>query len=213
MSRMATFYFDVISHYTYLAFKQLPALEKYAQIEYRPVLFAGFLNHYGHKGPAEIESKRRFTFKHTAWMAERMGIPYKQPPAHPFNPLRALRLLTALGPSREQTAACFHAIWVEGHLPDDAEGWEAIQKAVGCTDGDSLINDPVVKAELVAAGEQAISDGAFGVPTIVIDDNIFWGLDALPMAQDYLEDPTLFDRPELRVVDDMPFSARRPQGQ
>ena len=40
-----TFYFDVVSPYAYLAFERLPqALEGLSHtVDYRPVLFAGFL--------------------------------------------------------------------------------------------------------------------------------------------------------------------------
>jgi 2-hydroxychromene-2-carboxylate isomerase len=43
------------------------------QIEYRPVLFAGLLGHWGQKGPAEIASKRRYTYRWCNWWAKRLG--------------------------------------------------------------------------------------------------------------------------------------------
>ena len=49
------FWFDVISPFAYLAFERLPQVLEgcnYA-VEYRPVLFAGLLRHWGQKGPAE----------------------------------------------------------------------------------------------------------------------------------------------------------------
>lgn len=68
-----TFWFDVNSPYGYLAFERLPwALDGLpVTTSYRPVLFAGLLNHWGQKGPAEIEPKRAWTFRHVACLAGR----------------------------------------------------------------------------------------------------------------------------------------------
>ena len=75
------FFFDFVSPFAYLAFERLPqALEgqSYA-VDYRPVLFAGLLQHWGQKGPAEIESKRAWTFRHVHWLAAQQGTPMQTP--------------------------------------------------------------------------------------------------------------------------------------
>ena len=71
-----TFWFDPISPFAYLAFERLPeALEgcSYA-VEYRPLLFAGLLGHWGQKGPAEIGPKRVYTFKHAVRLAAEQAV-------------------------------------------------------------------------------------------------------------------------------------------
>ena len=88
------FWFDPISPFAYLAFEHLPqALAgcTYA-VEYRPLLFAGLLKHWGQKGPAEIPPKRAWTYRHIAWLAHQHGIALQMPAVHPFNPLPLLRL-------------------------------------------------------------------------------------------------------------------------
>ena len=55
----ATWYFDFISPFAYLHFKQFKQLPAGLTIEYVPVLFAGLLKANGTKGPAEIADKRR----------------------------------------------------------------------------------------------------------------------------------------------------------
>ena len=95
-TRTADWYFDFISPFAYLqwqAVRRLPGIVPVC----RPVLLAGLLSHHGHKGPAEIPSKRLFTYRHAQWRADRAGIPMTFPPAHPFNPLAALRLCIAAG--------------------------------------------------------------------------------------------------------------------
>jgi hypothetical protein len=53
----------------------------------------------------------------------------------------------------------------------------------------SPVQDPGserVKAQLMAHSKEAIALGIFGVPALVVDGKVFWGLDSLPMLRDYL---------------------------
>ena len=99
----ADWYFDFVSPFAYLQSEQLPTLAPRLAVRYRPVLFAGLLEAAGQKGPAEIATKRAFTYRFVVWQAKRLGIPLKFPPAHPFNPLPFLRLALACDGA---TAAC-----------------------------------------------------------------------------------------------------------
>lgn len=94
--RMAEWYFDFISPYSYFALHRLDELRDHLEVRLCPVLFAAFLNHHGHKGPAEIPSKRIWTYRHCTWYANRNNIPFKAPAFHPFNPLPWLRMALAL---------------------------------------------------------------------------------------------------------------------
>lgn len=175
----ADWYFDVISPFAYLQFMQLGKVTDRVDLTLKPVLFAGLLNANGQKGPAEIPSKRLFTYQMVTWIAKKRGVPFQMPDAHPFNPIRALRLCIALGNDVKAVGAIYHAIWGEGHLPDNDTGWAAIQNAAGVSDGDALISDPAVKQQLIKNGEDALAANVFGVPSFVAEDNVFWGDDAL----------------------------------
>ena len=96
-----TFWFDVVSPYAWLAFDRLPqALEGSSYVvEYRPLLFAGLLKHWGQKGPAEIGPKRAWTYRQVAWLAHEQGCRLELPRPHPFNPLALQRL--AVAPARD----------------------------------------------------------------------------------------------------------------
>ena len=52
--RKLVWYFDFVSPYSYIAFKRLHELPRDVAVELKPVLFAGLLNHFGQKGPAEV---------------------------------------------------------------------------------------------------------------------------------------------------------------
>ena len=77
--RSAIWYFDFVSPFAYICLHRLKELPQHLKLEYRPVLFAGLLGHWGQKGPAEIASKRRYTYRWCNWWAERLGIPFRFP--------------------------------------------------------------------------------------------------------------------------------------
>jgi 2-hydroxychromene-2-carboxylate isomerase len=207
--KSAEWYFDFISPFSYLQFEAFGELPRALEITFRPVVFAGILDHLQHKGPAEIPGKRRFTYRHVQWLAKHHGIPLKFPPAHPFNPIRALRLAVALGDRREVIEKIFRFIWRDGRSTDAPTDWEALTAALGAGNADQMIADPRVKDELRANGERAIEHGVFGVPTFVVDGEVFWGFDATGMVIDYLEDPQWFKSGEIARIGDLPAAAQR----
>jgi 2-hydroxychromene-2-carboxylate isomerase len=176
------FWFDPISPFAYLAFEHLPqALVgcTYA-VEYRPLLFAGLLKHWGQKGPAEIEPKRAWTFRHIAWLAHQHGMALQMPAAHPFNPLPLLRLCVAAGPNRRVVEAVMRHVWRGGGDAGDAVRLDALTRELA-PPRDASSDD--VKAELRANTDDAIARGVFGVPTFECDGRLFWGLEALPILR------------------------------
>lgn len=176
-----TFWFDVVSPYAWLAFERLPdALEGLSvEVEYRPLLFAGLLKHWGHKGPAEIAPKREWMHRQVRWIAERDGVPLVFPTPHPFNPLALLRLAIAAGPNRRVVEAVFRHAWADGGDPNEPERLAALTRRL------APAQDPAsdaVKQALRAHTDEALRRGLFGVPTLEVDGEPFWGYDALPMA-------------------------------
>ena len=202
-------YFDYVSGYAYLQHECLHRLPDNVEITYRPVLFAGLLGHFGHLGPAEIPEKRRFTYRHWVWQAGRMGIPLKMPPAHPFNPLGALRLTYVLGCTAEAVAAIFRFIFREGRSVEDPDEFARLAAELGVRDAAARIGDPAIKSALRAETEAATARGVFGVPTVAVGEQLFWGLDATDMVLEYLEDPELFARGELKRVSELPIGTAR----
>ncbi|MGI8895851.1 MAG: hypothetical protein ACR2HE_09430, partial [Casimicrobiaceae bacterium] len=51
--------------------------------------------------------------------------------------------------------------------------------------------------------------GVFGVPTLVIGDEIFWGFDATQMAADFLAAGCQWSDPEFARVASLPVGAKR----
>ena len=142
------FYFDVISPFAYFAFKRLGELPDSIDVQLKPVLFAGLLNHWESKGPAEIAPKRIFTYQYSHWYATTHGIAFKCPPAHPFNPLPGLRLIIAAGCSPDAADQVFSYIWAQGNSFEDTAAWSDLTARVGISDPVAALSTPSVKETL-----------------------------------------------------------------
>ena len=205
----ADWYFDFVSPFSYLQCEQLPALETRLRIHYRPVLFAGLLKAHGHKGPAEIPAKRRFTYRFLVWQARKLGVPFKFPAVHPFNPLPLLRLAIAADCDPDAVRRIFRFVWRDGRLGDLPIEWAELMSELHLPDAQQRIESPEVKAALHRNTDEAIAKGVFGVPTLAIGDELFWGVDATAMAADYVAADCSFGDPEMARVAGLPIGVER----
>jgi 2-hydroxychromene-2-carboxylate isomerase len=202
-------YFDFVSPFAYLQWRLIRRDHPELQLVPRPVLLAGILQHAGQLGPAEIPSKRKSTYRHVQWLAHEYGVPMRFPPAHPFNPLPALRLSLAAMDRVVAVDAIFAHLWEQGLAGDTAETLAPVGARIGIADVATAISADAVKLELAQNGEKAIALGVFGVPTLVVGDQLFWGNDATGLALAYLRDRTLFEDPEMQRLDALPIAAQR----
>lgn len=205
--REATWYFDFISPYSYLALQRLRTFPADTTVHYRPVLFAGLLNHFGNKGPAEIPEKRRWTYRWCNWYARQLGVPFRFPAAHPFNSLHHLRLAIAAGSAPAAVDKIFTALWTTGADPSDPNRFAALCRDLGISE--ARLAAAEVKETLRRNTEGAAKKGIFGVPTLEIDGELFWGADAIDFALAYLQDPAILRSEEMRRVDALPVGAAR----
>lgn len=202
-------YFDFISPFAWLQWPRVRTLAGEREVFLRPILFAGVLDHHGQKGPAEIAGKREFTYRHVLWRARETGRSMRFPPAHPFNPLAALRLCIAAGSSVTATDAIFDWIWGQGRAGDSAQALASVAERLAIADVEAAIADPAVKTALRENTDDAIAAGVFGVPTLSLGGRLFWGDDAHDFALACLHDPALWDEPEMRRVASLPVGVSR----
>jgi 2-hydroxychromene-2-carboxylate isomerase len=209
MPKAIDWYFDFISPFAYLQQTRFSQFPEQIIINPKPVLFAGLLNHWGHKGPAEIPAKRIFTYKHAVWLGKKLDIPLHMPPTHPFNPLRALRLAIAMENDLTSIRDIFNYIWRDGLSIEDDTDWLEFAAKIGINNPDELTAQPAIKQQLRQNTEEAIQAGVFGVPSIMADGHLFWGFDATDMYLDYQQNPKLFDESEMKLINQIPESASR----
>jgi len=192
-ARRIDFYFDYISHNAYLAWHLLPGIaEKYGyHVEPIPVLFAGFLKAYGQLGPAEVAPKLAWMNRNNLRKAASLGIPFSAPKLHPFNPLFLLRLSAQPMTHTERcavTGCLLRGVWVDQLDPNDAEAVGSYLTSAGIS-ADALVagaTSDEAKSQLKNNSDQALKSGAFGVPTMIVGDDVFWGFDDLPPLEEVL---------------------------
>jgi 2-hydroxychromene-2-carboxylate isomerase len=217
MAATISFYFDFISPYAYIGWKQIHAIARAHDREVVPVpiLFAAILNANDTKGPAEIPSKRLYVFKDAFRRAAAQAIPLGPPPAHPFNPLLALRIASLpleAAAQRLVIDTLFAAVW-GGNGPGvtEPEVVATLLTRAGL-DGASLVERAAgsdAKEAVRVATESAVTRGVFGVPSFDVDGEIFWGTDAFPFVEARLAGRDVIDSLDLSIWRDLPAQAHR----
>ena len=208
------FYFDFISSNAYLAWNPVAELaERHgARVEPVPVLFAGLLEAHGQLGPAEVRAKAWWMAKNNLRKAALLGVPLEPPSFHPFNPLLALRVSSLSTPDEnrcELIQLLFEAVWVRGLHVSEPPVVEDLAAKAGLP-GAELVAEaqrPEAKARLRKQTDDAIAAGVFGVPSMLVGGELFWGYDDLPYLELLLrgEDPL-----DARAVEKWLSAPRRP---
>ena len=199
------FYFDYVSPNAYLAWTQLPALAERCDVavEPVPVLFAGLLSAHDRVGPAEIPVVMRWMWKNILRKAAVLGVPFQPPAFHPFNPLLSLRMSSLPLRPEEQWRlidALFQAVWVRGLHVSEPAVVQAVADGAGLP-GAALIASAAeadAKSKLRAQTDDALSRGVFGVPSMEVRGEIFWGYDDWPQLSRFLAGCDSLDPSEWR---------------
>jgi 2-hydroxychromene-2-carboxylate isomerase len=186
----AQFYFDLGSPYAYLAAERISAVFAEAGAdapEWQPILLGGLFQRFGRdswaNGPeraaglAEVERR-----------AQAYGLPpIRWPEPFPGNTLFAMRAVTfakEIGRTVSFALAAFRQAFAAGRdlsEPDNvfiaAASSELHPRAL-----ETAANRDAIKERLRAATEQAGDAGVFGVPSVVVGEEVFWGDDRLEEA-------------------------------
>jgi 2-hydroxychromene-2-carboxylate isomerase len=188
-----TFYFDLGSPYAYLAAERLATLVP-EPVRWQPVLLGGLFKLTGRSSWALGDHRRRQTgMAEIERRAELYGLaPLRWPDPWPSDYLFAMRVATyafSAGHGREFTEHAFRAAFRDGvdlsrstHVLRASEAARLDPGAV-----ERATRDPELKLALREATSEAHERGVFGVPTIAVDDELFWGDDRIEDAAAYLQ--------------------------
>ena len=199
------FHFDFLSPYAYLAWTQIHGIAaKHGRtVAPVPTLLAALLAHGKTKGPAEIPAKRIYLVADTVRTAKLLGVPYGPPATHPFNPLLALRIASLDGTADEKRAridALYTAAWAKSQPIDSEDAVANVLDAAGLAGRDLVraATQQDAKDRLRSQTESAIARGVFGVPTIIVDRAMFWGVDSLGHVERHLRGEGIDAKEELK---------------
>lgn len=184
MSKKVEFFFDVASPYSYLAAIQLARNPIFREAKWRPFLIGGVFKAAGNQMPAAVPAKGQYMLKDLERLFAHYGSRYQFPSVFPINSLAPMRVLAALPDDKVQDMALklFDAYWGQGlNIGDAAVLAELVpEEVVAATQQDA------VKEKLKQNTEEAVRRGAFGAPSIFVDDDLYFGEDRLFLVEKVL---------------------------
>tara|TARA_R110000772_G_scaffold60328_14_gene136217 strand:+ start:9953 stop:10552 length:600 start_codon:yes stop_codon:yes gene_type:complete len=197
MSKTIELIFDFVSPNAYLIWQPLKALaEKHgATIAITPVFLGGMHKLTGNAPPfvrdAEVKGKNEYAMLEMNRFIQKQGLSkFRMNPKFPFNTITLQRMLVALAPDKRVAfiETLLPPIWEEGLDVTDGETLGKILQDGGFDAADLLAQtqDPAVKQALIDNTENAVERGAFGIPTIYIDGEMYFGKERLGQIDDQL---------------------------
>jgi 2-hydroxychromene-2-carboxylate isomerase len=189
----ATFYFDIGSPYAYLAGERLHTVLP-EPVGWQPVLLGGLFKLAGRGSWAVGDPERRERgIAEVERRARAYGLPpLRWPDPWPTDYLVAMRAATfafSIGCGREFVFAAWRSAFQHGAELSVPERVFDLAPEVGLTPQDlsAGASEPEVKRALRDATDAAYAAGVFGVPTVAVDGELFWGDDRLEAAAAHLE--------------------------
>ncbi len=188
------FYYDLSSPPSYIAHERLAGLAERtgAEIALRPVLVGGVFKLSGNAGPVDVPSKRAYMMEtELPRTARHYGIALDFHAGAPFNSLGLMRGAVVAdedGRLADYTSAMFRAQWAEARDMSDPAVLAETLTATGF-DAETLFTrtqEQPIKDKLITATEAAVDRGVFGVPTMFVHDEMFFGQDHLDMVEQAL---------------------------
>jgi len=193
MSGVIDFYFDFISPFSYLAHYRLPAIvaRHGCEIAYHVVDLKVIKLDGGNTGPTTRDMPLKYRYSGTdmqRWAA-RYGVTIKRPSGYGLNRLNEGVFWAAdRGAIAEYVTATWRRVWGEGGDMTDAALIRGVAAELGWNVDEFLAftesEDAATRYRASTRG--AHQHGVFGVPTMMIGEQMWWGNDRLDFMEDYL---------------------------
>ena len=193
MSGDLEFYFDFLSPFAYLAHDRVCGLaRRYGRkLAYLPIDLPAAKIAAGNTGPSnrDIPAKLRYLMTDVGRWAQRFNLPVSFPASldsHRMNAGTFYALDRGLG--EKYVRAGFHLGWGTGGDMGSDETLTRLAEIMGWPPAEFIEYAGASKAlpEYVASTRQAVERGVFGVPTVIVDDQMWWGNDRLDFVEEYL---------------------------
>ena len=200
MTRTIELIFDFVSPNAYLIWSPLKNLAaKYgAAIAVTPAFLGGMHKLTGNAPPfvrdAEVKGKNDYAMLEMNRFIKKHGLTkFRMNPKFPFNTITLQRMLVALEPEKQAglIKTLLPAIWEQGLDVTDADTLSKILHNGGF-DGQALLamtQDPAIKQRLIDNTENAVERGAFGIPTMFVEGEIYFGKERLGQIEEQLASP------------------------
>ncbi len=187
------FYFDFLSPFAYLARHRLAQLAQKHGVEvvYKPIDLAKVKLAIGNNGPTnrELPIKLAYLMKDLKRWADRYGIPLEVIKNHNSRPLNIGTFFAKnCGKADRYIEAAYRLTWGHGGAPDDENVHRKIAREMGWDEEEFLgfLQSPKAAELYEESTQAAIAKHVFGVPTMMIGDEMWWGNDRMMFVEEYL---------------------------
>lgn len=185
MSHKVEFFFDVVSPYSYIAAVQVSRSALLKEAQWRPFFLGGVFKATGNQPPISVPAKGQYMAKDLKRLFAYYDVAFSFPAVFPANSLTAMRALAGARAEDVQVLALklFDAYWGQGRNIGDA----AVLAELLPAELLAAAADEAVKEKLKANTESAVSRGAFGAPTLFVDDELYFGEDRVFLVEHALK--------------------------
>ena len=189
------FYIDFSSPYAYLASHRINAIgQKHGRaVAWKPILLGAVFKITGAKPLVDAPMKGDYSRHDMERSARRLGVPLNWPTPFPFNSIAAGRVFYWLDGTDPAKAVPFaQAVYAAAFdKAQDVSGAAAVAEIAGGVgvSGDALLAAialPEWKDRLRIETDRAIELGVFVAPTMIVEDEKFWGADRLDHLDEWL---------------------------
>ncbi len=210
MTKKFEYFFDILSPYSYLSWQWLKKnklnLEELGyEIHLIPVTLATIIAHYKTLGPAQIGPKRDYLFRDILRYARLHGITFTTPKELPFNSLYGLRLSLheVAGEFQFQVIdKLFQMGWSEGQNLGDIDliTSEFKKNNLPIDRMLDLIGTREIRSKLKQNVDYALSKEVFGLPSFLVEGELFWGNDSIKYLEMFINDRDPLDRVKYQEI-------------
>ena len=190
------FYFEFSSPYGYIASQLAEDLEQRIgrRMTWRPFLLGPVFKLTGSAPLVEIPMKGEYSKRDFVRSARLHGVPVTYPGKCPIGTVPAMRAFYWThdqdpAKARALAKALYKAYFADGKDIGAPAAVLDIAKSVGI-DTDALakaLDDPSLKERAKREVDAAIAAGVFGSPFFVVDGEPFWGVDRMPMLEQWIK--------------------------
>ena len=191
------FIFDFGSPKTYLVYKLLPGIEKRTntKAEYVPVLLGGIFKSINNVSPIEsfktVPAKGKYDDLDTARFVKKHNIAFNFNSNFPINTLNLMRgaiFAQENGIFDKYVEVIFKSMWVDNKKMDDLEVIQTVLLENGLPvkaifEG---TQDQKIKDKLIKNTSEAVEKGVFGAPSMLVNNELFFGKETLQDVEELL---------------------------
>ncbi len=190
MSNHIDFYFDFISPYAFVAYKNIRKIEN-IKFNYKPILLGGLHNLVDITAPAFNKFKLKNMKNDCELISKKNKISFIWNSKFPINSLYIMRGYLAVEESKKKDYLenFFNAYWQnDTDLTDEKNIIHLLENlSINHEDFFKSISKQETKEKLKNCTSEAFKKEIFGAPTFVVNNKIFWGQDRLDYALDELK--------------------------